>query len=56
LQVWSADLSFSLELEVNGCELDDKDGSFETCDVITGGLDTGLFEPGGLEILLSTYS
>jgi len=39
---------------VDGCELDDEDGSFETCDVITGGLDAGLFEIGGLEILLST--
>jgi len=41
-------------LEVNGCELDDEDGSFGTCVVVTGGLDTGLLETEGLETLLST--
>ena len=31
-----------------------EDGSFGTCGVVTGGLDTGLLETGGLKILLST--
>ena len=39
---------------MDGCELDDEDGSFETCDVITGGLDTRFLETGELETLLST--
>ena len=38
----SADLSFSSDLDVDGCELDDDDGSDETgfCWVDSGGLDT----------------
>ena len=39
---------------MDGCELDDENGSFGTCGVVTGGLDTGLLETGGLETLLST--
>ena len=39
---------------MDGCELENEDGSFETCGVGTGGLDTGLLETGGLETLLST--
>ena len=54
LWVCSAILSFSLDLKVDGCELEDEDGSFGTCGVVTGGLDTGLLETGGLETLLST--
>jgi len=51
LYVCSADFSFSSDLEVDGCELDDEDGSFETgfgC-VDTGGLDTGRLKTGTLE-------
>jgi len=44
LKVCSADLSFSLDFEVDGCELDDEDGSFEAGCAVTGGLDTGAFE------------
>jgi len=35
LRVCSAILSFSLDLKVDGCELDDEDGSFGTCGVGT---------------------
>jgi len=54
LWVCSAVLSVSLDLKVDGCELDDEDGLFGTCGVGTWGLDTGLLKTGGLEILLST--
>ena len=54
LWICSSILFFSLDLEVNGCELEDEDGSFETCGAVTGGLDTWLLEIGWLEILLST--
>ena len=46
LYVCSTDLSFSLDFEVDGYELDDEDGSFETgfdCADIDG-LDNGAFE------------
>ena len=46
MYVSSADLSFLSDFEVDGYELDDKDGSFETgfgCADI-GGLDTGAIE------------
>jgi len=33
--LFGLDYSFSLDLKVDGCELDDEDGSFETCGVIT---------------------
>jgi len=42
-------------LKVDGCELDDEDGSFKTYGVITRGLDTGFLQTGRLETLLSTY-
>ena len=44
LYVCSADLSFSSDFEVDGYELDDEDGSFETGCAVTGGLDTRAFE------------
>jgi len=31
---------------VDGCELEDEDGSFEICGVVTGRFDTGLLETG----------
>ena len=54
LQVCSANLFFSLDLEVDGCKLEDEDGSFGTCGVVKGGFDTGLLKTGWLETLLST--
>ena len=39
---------------MDGCELEDEYGSFGTCGVVTGGLDTRLLETEGLKILLST--
>ena len=56
LYVCSANFSFSLDLEVDGCELDDEDGSFETSFGCTdiGGLDTGRLKIGTLKIWLST--
>ena len=46
LYVCSTDLSIPSDFEVDSCELDDEDGSFETgfgC-VDIGGLDMGAFE------------
>jgi len=37
---------------VDGCELDDDDGSFGACGVITGGLDTELLETVGVRNLI----
>ena len=40
---------------MDGCELEDEDGSFGTCGVGIEGLDTRLLKTGGLETLLLTY-
>ena len=51
LYVCSANFSFSLDFEVDGCELDDEDGSFEIgfdCADI-GGLDTERLKTGTLK-------
>ena len=37
---------FSLDLEVDGCELEDEDGSFGTCGTVTGEIETRLLETG----------
>ena len=39
---------------MDGCELENEDGSLRTCGVVIGGLDTRLLKTGGLETLLST--
>ena len=44
LWVCSSVFFFWLDLTVDGCELEDEDGSFGTCSVVTGGFDTGLLE------------
>jgi len=51
LYVCSADLSFSSDFEVDGCELDDEDGLFETG---FGCADIGIFDTGPFETWLST--
>jgi len=35
-----------LNLKVDGCELEDEDGSFGACGTVTGKFDTGLLETG----------
>ena len=54
LYVCSADLSFSSDFEVDGCEFDDEDGSFETGCAVTRGLDIGRLKTAALETWLST--